>query len=123
MPVVQKQLPVLFTAGSELEIRRALALQKELGFKLVLTGLENYESVIDEIKSSGTSVLIKLQVPDDKSIKAQKADGVTEATKAQYARVKEAYDQALKQAAQLERQESCLASAPQMPRPLMCKRL
>jgi imidazolonepropionase-like amidohydrolase len=103
MPVVQKQLPVLFTAGSELEIRRALALQKELGFKLILTGLENYESVIGAIKSSGTPVLIKLQVPDDKSIKAQKADGVTESTKAQYARVKESYDKALKQAAQLEK--------------------
>jgi imidazolonepropionase-like amidohydrolase len=103
MPVVQKQLPVLFTAGSELEIRRALALQKELGFKLILTGLENYESVIGAIKASGTPVLIKLQVPDDKSIKAQKADGVTESTKAQYARVKESYDKALKQAAQLEK--------------------
>jgi hypothetical protein len=103
MPVVQKQLPVLFTAGSELEIRRALALQKELGFKLILTGLENYESVIGAIKASGTPVLIKLQVPDDKSIKAQKADGVTESTKAQYARVKESYDKALKLAAQLEK--------------------
>ena len=103
IPVVQKQLPVLFTASSELEIRRALALQKELGFKLILTGLENYESVIGAIKSSGTPVLIKLQVPDDKSIKSQKADGVTEATKAQYARVKESYDKALKQAVQLEK--------------------
>jgi hypothetical protein len=101
--VVQKQQPVLFTAGSELEIRRVLALQKELGFKLVLTGLESYESVIPLLKSSGTSVLIKLQVPDDKSIKSQKAEGVTEATKAQYARVKEAYDKALAQAAQLEK--------------------
>ena len=82
-PVVQKQMPVLFTAATELEIRRALSLQKELGFKLVLTGLETYESVIGLIKS-------------------QKADGVTEATKAQYARVKESYDKALKQAAQLE---------------------
>jgi len=103
MPVVQKQLPVLFSASSELEIRRALALQKELGFKLILTGLENYESVIGAIKASGTPVLIKLQVPDDKSIKAQKADGVTESTKAQYARVKESYDKALKQAAELEK--------------------
>ena len=101
-PVVQKQMPVLFTAATELEIRRALSLQKELGFKLVLTGLETYESVIGLIKSSGTPILIKLQVPDDKSIKSQKAEGVTEATKAQYARVKESYDKALKQAAQLE---------------------
>ena len=101
-PVVQKQMPVLFTAATELEIRRVLSLQKELGFKLVLTGLENYESVIGLIKSSGNPVLIKLQVPDDKSIKAQKAEGVTDATKAQYARVKESYEKALKQAAQLE---------------------
>jgi len=101
-PVVQKQMPVLFTAATELEIRRVLSLQKELGFKLVLTGLETYESVIGLIKSSGNPVLIKLQVPDDKSIKAQKAEGVTDATKAQYARVKESYAKALKQAAQLE---------------------
>lgn len=101
--VVQKQIPVIFTASSDLEVRRAIALQKELGFKLILTGLENYESVIDLIKTSGTPILIKLQVPDDKAIKSQKADGVTEATKAQYERVKEAYDKALKQASLLEK--------------------
>lgn len=100
---VQKQIPVLFTASSDLEIRRALALQKELGFKLVLTGLENYETVIDQIKASGTPVLIKLQVPDDKAIKSQKAEGVTDATKAQYQRVKESYEKALKQASLLEK--------------------
>lgn len=100
---VQKQIPVLFTASSDLEIRRALALQKELGFKLVLTGLENFETVIDQIKSSGTPVLIKLQVPDDKAVKSQKTDGVTDATKAQYERVKESYEKALKQASLLEK--------------------
>ena len=100
---VQKQIPVLFTASSDLEIRRALALQKELGFKLVLTGLENYETVIDQIKASGTPVLIKLQVPDDKAVKSQKAEGVTDATKAQYQRVKESYEKALKQASMLEK--------------------
>jgi len=102
-PVVQRQLPILFTANSELEVRRAISLQKELGFKLILTGLENYDSVIDLIKNSGTSVMLKLQVPDDKSIKSQKEEGVTEATKAQYTRVKEAYDNSLKQAANLEK--------------------
>jgi len=100
---VQKQIPVLFTASSDLEIRRALALQKELGFKLVLTGLENYETVIDQIKASGTPVLIKLQVPDDKAVKSQKTEGVTDATKAQYQRVKESYEKALKQASMLEK--------------------
>lgn len=102
VPAVQGQLPIIFEAGSDLEARRAIALQKELGFKLVLTGLENYENVIDLIKTSGTPVLIKLQVPDDKAVKNQKADSATVATKAQYERVKEAYDKALKQASLLE---------------------
>lgn len=100
---VQKQIPVIFTASSDLEIRRAMALQKELGFKLVLTGLENYETVIDQIKSTGTPVLIKLQVPDDKAVKSQKTEGRSDATKAQYERVKESYEKALKQAALLEK--------------------
>ena len=101
--VVQKQIPVIFDASNDLEIRRAISLQKELGFKLVLTGLEYYEPVIDLIKSANVPVLIKLSVPDDKAIKAQKEEGVSEATKEQYARVKEAYEKALKQAALLEK--------------------
>lgn len=101
--VVQGQIPVIFKAESDLEVRRAIALQNEFGFKLILTGLENYETVIELIKSTGTAVLIKLQVPDDKAIKNQKSDSVSTATKAQYARVKDAYDKALKQASLLEK--------------------
>jgi imidazolonepropionase-like amidohydrolase len=101
--VVQKQIPVIFHVSNDLEVRRAISLQKELGFKLVLTGLENYENAIDLIKSTNTPVLIKLEIPVDKAIKAQKEEGVTEATKAQYARVKEAYENSLKQAALLEK--------------------
>lgn len=100
---VQGQMPVLFTAESDLEVRRALALQKELGFKLVISGLENYENVIDVLKSSGTPVLIQLQVPDDKAIKSQKTDSVPEAIQAQYDRVKEAYEKSLQQASLLEK--------------------
>jgi imidazolonepropionase-like amidohydrolase len=102
-PVVQGQIPVIFTAATDLEVRRAIALQKELGFKLVLSGLQQYETVIDLIKSSGTPVLIKLQIPDDKAIKSQKPGSATTATQAQYDRVKDAYDKALKQAALLEK--------------------
>jgi imidazolonepropionase-like amidohydrolase len=100
--VINKQIPVLFTATSELEIRRAIALQKEFGYSLILTGLEDYAGVIDVIKSSGAKVLIKLETPDDKAIKAQKEDA-SETQKAQYARVKAAYEQTLKQAGLLEK--------------------
>jgi len=100
--VINGQTPVLFTTPTELEIRRAINLQKELGFNLILTGLEDYEGVIDVMKASNAKVLIKLETPSDKSIKAQKEDA-NEATKAQYARVKDAYNKAIAQAGKLEK--------------------
>jgi imidazolonepropionase-like amidohydrolase len=99
--VISKSTPVMFSASSELEIRRALKLQKELGFNLILTDLENYEGVIPEMKASGVKILIKAQVPDDKAIKAQKEDA-SEDVKVQYARVKESFDKAIAQAGKLE---------------------
>jgi imidazolonepropionase-like amidohydrolase len=99
--VISKSTPVMFSASSELEIRRVLKLQKELGFNLILTDLENYEGVIPEMKAAGVKVLIKAEVPDDKAIKAQKKDA-TEDVKAQYIRVKESFDKAIAQAGKLE---------------------
>lgn len=99
--VISKSTPVMFSASSELEIRRVLKLQKELGFNLILTDLENYEGVISEIKTSGAKVLIKAEVPDDKAIKAQK-DDASEDVKALYVRVKEAFDKSIAQAGKLE---------------------
>lgn len=102
MDVVDGKIPVIFNVENDLEVRRALSLQKELGFQLILSGLKEYDNVIDLIKTSGTRVLIQLSVPDDKAIKAQK-DDANESVKAQYARVKEAYDKAIAQAAKLEK--------------------
>ncbi|TXD80054.1 amidohydrolase family protein [Algoriphagus ratkowskyi] len=99
--VVNGSIPVLFSTSSELEIRRAIGLQKEKGFKLVLTDLDEYESIIDVIKASNAGVLIKLELPDDKAIKAQKEDAKDE-VKALNARVKKSYDEALAQASKLE---------------------
>ena len=99
--VTTGQIPVMFSTSSELEIRRAISLQKEKGFKLVLTGLEDYEGVIDVIKASGASVLVKLDIPDDKAIKAQKDDAEDE-VKVLNERVKKAYDAAIAQASKLE---------------------
>ncbi|RAI93806.1 amidohydrolase family protein [Algoriphagus yeomjeoni] len=99
--VTTGQIPVMFTTSSDLEIRRAISLQKEKGFKLVLTGLEEYEGVLDVIKASGAAVLVKLEIPDDKAIKAQKDDATAE-VKELNARVKKAYDDAIAQAGKLE---------------------
>ncbi len=100
--VISGEVPVLFSASSELQILRALKLQRELGFKLVLTGLENYEKVIPQIQESGAGVLIKLQAPDDKASKKELDEDASEAAKEQLTRVQEAYQAALAQAAKLE---------------------
>jgi len=102
MDVINGQVPVMYITSSELEVRRAISLQKELGFKLILTGLDDYANVIDVIKAANIPVLISLEIPDDKAIKAQKEEA-TESVKAQYSRVKEAYDNSLKQAGMLEK--------------------
>lgn len=100
--VVTGDIPVMFSASSDLEVRRVLSLQKELGFKVILTDLEDYDNVIDLIKSSGAKVLIKLEAPDDKAYK-NKLDDATEEAKVLQERVKEAYEKALAQPAKLEK--------------------
>jgi imidazolonepropionase-like amidohydrolase len=102
MDVISGQVPVLFEVGNDLEVRRALSLKNELGFQLILTGLEEYENVIDLLKSSGTKVLIQLAVPDDKAIKAKEGEDESEEVKALKARVKASYDKAIAQAGKLE---------------------
>ncbi|MHA7131403.1 amidohydrolase family protein [Algoriphagus namhaensis] len=101
MDVISGEVPVMFSASEELEIRRALKLQQELGFKLILTDLEEFDGVINEIKASGAGVLVKLEVPDDKAAKQELKDA-DEAAQKQIEKVKEAYQKALSQAGKLE---------------------
>lgn len=100
--VISGQIPILFNTATDLEVRRAINLQKEFGFDLILTGLVDYEEVIDLIKASNAKVLIKLETPSEKSIKEQKEE-VNEVTKKQYIRVKDAYADAISQAGKLEK--------------------
>lgn len=98
--VVTGKIPVFFEVKDNLEIRRAISLQEELGFQLVLFGLEEYDDVIDLLQSSQAGVVLKLQIPEDKSIKNQKED-VSESIQKHYDRVKASYDQVIAQAGKL----------------------
>jgi imidazolonepropionase-like amidohydrolase len=99
--VVDKNIPVLFEVSDDIEIRRALSLQKEHGFRLVLAGVSSVEKVTNEIKSSNTQVLLSLKLPDDKVTKA-KLEELTEEMQARTKRVQESYQSQLKQASFLE---------------------
>jgi hypothetical protein len=73
IPVSGNSLPVFFKSTSSVDMSRAWALQKELGFKMVLAEVKQSWRWLDQIKSSGTPVLISLNLPEDKSEK-KKAD-------------------------------------------------
>ncbi|MCH6233038.1 amidohydrolase family protein [Cognataquiflexum rubidum] len=100
-PVVDKNIPVLFEANDDIEIRRALSLQKENGFRLILSGVSNVEKVTNEIKAANAQVLLSMKLPDDKVTKA-KMEELSEEMQARTKRVQEAYQSTLKQAAFLE---------------------
>ena len=65
IPITQKQETVYFKAESALDIHRVLALQKELGFSLILTETHQANEVIDKIKASNIPVLVSLDFPED----------------------------------------------------------
>ncbi len=100
-PVLDKNIPVIFEVSNDLEIRRALRLQKELGFKIVLSGVTEVEKVINEIKAANAVVLLSLTLPENR---AKEKEDSTEEYKERTARVKESYENALKQAAILEKE-------------------
>lgn len=100
-PVLDKNIPVIFEVSSDLEIRRALTLQKENGFNIVLAGVNEADAVIDAIKASNAKVLLSIKLPDDKVTKS-KVEDKSEEVQARTKRVIEAYELALRQAAILE---------------------
>ena len=68
-PVVDKRIPVIFEGKEVLEAQRALTLQRELGFNLVLTELKQGWDIVDQLKGSNTKVLFSLDLPEWKEEK------------------------------------------------------
>lgn len=69
LPVVEKKVPVFFRAADMKSVHRALALQKELGFNLVLTDVRQAWSAEDKIREAGADIVFSLDLPEDKSDK------------------------------------------------------
>lgn len=100
-PVLEKNIPVIFEASTDIEARRALSLQKELGFRLVLAGVTEVDNIINEIKAANASVLLSMRLPEDKITKA-KTEGLSEEMMQRTKRIQESYENMLRQAAKLE---------------------
>jgi hypothetical protein len=71
--VVNKQAPVAFHAEELLPAQRAMLLNKELGFNLILTELKEGWDLMNDIKNLGSPVLFSLDLPEWKEEKKDSA--------------------------------------------------
>ncbi len=63
-PVVAQDRPVAIWTGDVLEIHRAMKLQEELGFSMMLFGLEGGFDTAEKVAASGAPVALTLELPD-----------------------------------------------------------
>ena len=63
-PVVAGERPVFFYAEDALEARRALALQRDLGFPLVLAGLSEAFAMMPALEETDVRLLLTLDLPE-----------------------------------------------------------
>jgi imidazolonepropionase-like amidohydrolase len=74
IPVLDREIPVVFNANSEMEIIRAIDLAKEFNLRLIIAGgLEAYK-VLDRIKAAEAAVLLSLNLPKRTTAASPDAD-------------------------------------------------
>ena len=90
--VVNGTMPVFFKSESDLEIRRAIQLKKDLGFELIAVEVKMGDAAADQLSEVGGRVLVSLDLPkeakekeagltdDQKLLLARKKGSITKAT-------------------------------------------
>lgn len=73
-PVVNKQMPVFFYTPMVKDVNRAMILNKELGFNMVLTGVRQGWPLIDDILADKYEVVLSLNLPEKIEDPAEKDD-------------------------------------------------
>ena len=101
-PVINGEAAVMFEVSNELDIRRVLSLQKEKGFNVILSGVNEGTSLLPLLKDAKAQVVLSLDLPDDKAANKKIKDASEEA-KYNLERVKAAYQARLALAADFEK--------------------
>ena len=63
LPVLREELPVYFRTENALDLHRALEVQSELGFPVVLAGLNQSFDAIDKLRQAGHALILTLDLP------------------------------------------------------------
>jgi len=75
MPLVKKEETLYFKAQGVKDISRALAMQKDLGMKMVIGDAKEAWYLKSQFKTNGIPLILSLDLPEDKAEKAEKAEG------------------------------------------------
>ncbi len=77
IPALDRQIPVVFNANSEIEIIRAIDFAKEFNLRLIIAGGQGAGKVIDRIKAADAAVLFSLNLPKRTTSASPDADQET----------------------------------------------
>jgi hypothetical protein len=74
IPVSSNQMPVFMKVQKSKDVFRALALQKELGYKLVIGGVQQITPALPKLKNTGVQVLLSADLPKEGKSDEKKKD-------------------------------------------------
>lgn len=74
IPVVDRQMPIIFNANREIEIIRAIDLAKEFNLRLIIAGGQESWKVADRLKAIDAAVLFSLNFPKRTTAASPDAD-------------------------------------------------
>ena len=74
IPVLNRQMPIVFNANREIEIIRALDLAKEFNLKAIIAGGQEAWKVADRLKAQNVPVLLSLNFPKRTAAVSAEAD-------------------------------------------------
>ncbi len=79
---IDQERPIFFSVDNVKEIHRALTLQKELGFPLVLGNVSDGFRALDALKAAGTPLFLTMDLPEDKAGKKKEEEKEEDPVKA-----------------------------------------
>ena len=77
IPILNRQMPVVFNANREIEIVRALDLAKEFNLKTIIAGGQEAWKVVDRLRAQNVPVLLSLNFPKRTAAASPEADPET----------------------------------------------
>ncbi|MDN3689946.1 amidohydrolase family protein [Cyclobacterium jeungdonense] len=101
IPVIKGQTPVLLEISGELDIQRALKMQDENYFRIILTGINEGDHLIPLLKEKQIGAVLTLNLPEDPSTEVPDGEKSKD-FESRIQRAKEAYQKSLALAGKYE---------------------